>query len=755
METFFVNINVSHRASVSPSVSDDVEVVSECQMAALEGNKVRVPKQSIAAVSSSPPPTAVLNNDQSQRRRKLPSKPSKGPATKRLPKPPSNVPNSKAVQASSSISRSTALQRGRSTGSINTQTSASRLEPRHHSSGNSSHEIPAHPSSPIQQRKPDHKTVSITPRRATRKSSNASAMTPSRSARLPAPPKSSKAQSGVSIVDLSTDIWQHIAQFVVPRDLANVAATSTKMRMIMHSITPTLNAHWRTTSIVLPSTKVAKEEVSGILKAWPHLKFSYECRTATSGTFFSASEKKFVQQSMVPQFSGLHKLTLTECDDFTDVSPLAGVHTMCLNRCNGLVDISPLKNIQTLSLEWCLNILDVSALNNVIDLTIDRCPKVSDLSGLAGGKLQRLTIRKCRNIRSVAGLAHARELTHLTLEQMHNVSDLAPIARVQVLTLDECPSVRDITVVTESVSQVFLRNCRNIRTPANFTALPNVCVDAPRGPGTDGEDDKTLRSRSNSRMMLSNIPATSTSSLPNALSRAESMWSLSSRSSETSMNPEDEFDHVALQSLATIGTGRASIEPDGTPPRCAKYRMSPLSLSNSSGTSSPSSCHGNEDALGARGSSVRVRSDAEDWVQEARALQEATSRDRMLLEQQFNEQRDAIEQQQRLEAYEREIQLREERELAEAEARWHFEEVHIRGADRRRCDSKKREEQRIKAKQAIENKLQQEAAMTREKLLKSKQKVDENRMQRKERIKSLMSRVKSREGSTQRASPVS
>ena len=54
---------------------------------------------------------------------------------------------------------------------------------------------------------------------------------------------------------------------------------------------------------------------------------------------------------------------------------------------------------------------------------------------------------------------------------------------------------------------------------------------------------------------------------------------------------------------------------------------------------------------------------------------QANNRDRVLLEQQLNEQRDAIEQQHRLEAYEQEVRLREERELAEAEARWHFEEV--------------------------------------------------------------------------------
>lgn len=257
----------------------------------------------------------------------------------------------------------------------------------------------------------------------------------------------------------------------------------------MHKVKPTTIAKWLHAVIPLPAARVAKEEVSGnpllpicwmgvchaeslhvswhpsgaksgvlwmpfmlwnnpkaseawiwsvvhntgILKAWPHFQFSYECRNATSGTFFSASEKKFVQQSMVPQFSGLHKLVLTECDDFTDVSPLASVHTLCLNRCNGLVDISPLKSITKLSLEWCLNILDVSCLNNVLDLTIDRCPKVSDLSGLAAGALQRLTIRKCRNVRSLDGLARASNLTHLVLEQMHNVSNLAPVAGVQVL----------------------------------------------------------------------------------------------------------------------------------------------------------------------------------------------------------------------------------------------------------------------------------------------------------------------------------
>ena len=78
----------------------------------------------------------------------------------------------------------------------------------------------------------------------------------------------------------------------------------------------------------------------------------------------------------MPQFAGLDRLSLVECDDVIDLAPLSEVTTVVLNRCNNVVDLRPLAGVRVLTVEWCLNVTHVAGLNKLTELTMERLPKV-------------------------------------------------------------------------------------------------------------------------------------------------------------------------------------------------------------------------------------------------------------------------------------------------------------------------------------------------------------------------------------------
>lgn len=252
MDTFCVNINVSHRASVSPSVSDvaDVAPESRTSQAIAPEHETAPPSSSHASLSKDAVHTHApkVSGTQQQKRRRLPSKPPKGTvlylesyslnvclylsytaycraggATKSLPKPPQSV--TRPTPVTSTTNNTTGLQRGRSASSIQREECTSKLEPKNRSCDTTAAALHQLQKTPPEERKPLPSTVCTTPRRGARKG-GMGVMTPSRSARLPAPPKALKTRIGISVSDLGCDVWQHVS---VQREIEFSAHVGTNM----------------------------------------------------------------------------------------------------------------------------------------------------------------------------------------------------------------------------------------------------------------------------------------------------------------------------------------------------------------------------------------------------------------------------------------------------------------------------------------------------------------------------------------------
>ena len=235
-------------------------------------------------------------------------------------------------------------------------------------------------------------------------------------------------------------VWQGIAVHLEAADLVRVSMTSRKGYKVAHRISETATG----SPIYISEAVVKLEGLATVIEAWSSLSFAYTKKNETAGTFWSEDTNAFINASMLFQCEGLHTLSLVECDDVEDVTPLRKLKNLLLKRCNGVHDVAPLSSIYTLTIERCMRITDVTPLQNVTNLILDRCPKVLDVGQLGRGKLVSLTLRKCRNIRDVSGLGGSN-LHTLILDNMHNVEDvsaLGTLKRLHVRAPQEPPQPR-------------------------------------------------------------------------------------------------------------------------------------------------------------------------------------------------------------------------------------------------------------------------------------------------------------------------
>jgi hypothetical protein len=76
-------------------------------------------------------------------------------------------------------------------------------------------------------------------------------------------------------------------------------------------------------------------------------------------------------------------LTLTQCYNLTDVTPLAGLTHLTICSCPNVTDVSPLANVRYLSLKHCNGVTDVSALGGVQYLDLSCCTGIRDITALS------------------------------------------------------------------------------------------------------------------------------------------------------------------------------------------------------------------------------------------------------------------------------------------------------------------------------------------------------------------------------------
>jgi hypothetical protein len=346
--------------------------------------------------------------------------------------------------------------------------------------------------------------------------------------------------------------------------------------------------------------------------------------------------------------------------------------------------------------------MHVSELTQLVELTVDRCPKLANLTGLQTcTRLQVLTLRKCRNVRSLSGI-ETLGLETLRLEQLHNVSDLSAAAGVGKLLCRDLPAVRDATPVV-NVPDLRFQKCRNIRTPVDLGALAHVQL----------EDCGVMR-----RVSLDD--SSETTSLCSD-SRDETGSLGGGDNAPSIASTDSRFDSIDTDSEG--GPKPLSDDDDRTTPTADNNDQRPTSTIANDGK-------------------VRVRADSKDWIAEARDLQEVRGRQQLAEEQALQARKEEIAREQRLKDFERTEAEVHERDLREAEERFAFEETHIRAAERRRANSVQRIEQQAAAEAAARALVEKSATALHDK----QRKMATDREQRKARVKAMLKRVKTTDG---------
>lgn len=121
-------------------------------------------------------------------------------------------------------------------------------------------------------------------------------------------------------------------------------------------------------------------------------------------------------------FSGLCSLSLSSCQNITDVSALSRLHTLDLSGCVGVTDVSMLGDVYDLDISYNDEIRDVSGLKNVYRLNISACRRITDVSGCE--RVHYLTVSNCEKLHRLGKLYHLRQVRTDDMSRLSDVSEL-------------------------------------------------------------------------------------------------------------------------------------------------------------------------------------------------------------------------------------------------------------------------------------------------------------------------------------------
>lgn len=139
-------------------------------------------------------------------------------------------------------------------------------------------------------------------------------------------------------------------------------------------------------------------------------------------------------------------VVLDGCPGIVDVSPLAACTSVVLCKCPGVVDVAPLANVRELVLSGLPGVERIPTLTGRIhSLSVVACDALDSVEFVAamtdGGSLKRCVVAFCNRVTNVAPLARVDDLT---IHACSAVVDVSPLANVRALTLMRFPVAVDV-----------------------------------------------------------------------------------------------------------------------------------------------------------------------------------------------------------------------------------------------------------------------------------------------------------------------
>lgn len=142
--------------------------------------------------------------------------------------------------------------------------------------------------------------------------------------------------------------------------------------------------------------------------------------------------------------------------DISDVSFFVGVERLVLDNCQNVTDISPLANSSTI-VHLCLSNTQVSDISTLgvgsIPLTsfdLSYCESVTDVSALAGISIVDLNLRGCKGLVDVSTLGSVPTLARLDLRNCDKITDVSMLGGVAFLRLEGCTGITDYSAVPQA-----------------------------------------------------------------------------------------------------------------------------------------------------------------------------------------------------------------------------------------------------------------------------------------------------------------
>eukprot|EP00035_Acanthoeca_spectabilis_P004550 m.104901 g.104901 ORF g.104901 m.104901 type:complete len:408 (+) comp12621_c0_seq3:961-2184(+) len=171
---------------------------------------------------------------------------------------------------------------------------------------------------------------------------------------------------------------------------------------------------------------------------------------------------------------GVEVVNIRDCENVSDVTPLAEARSVTLQRCFNVVDVSPLFRLQALDLTGCTSVEDVAALGEIPQLCLADCVGVTDVSKLI--RVRTLDLSRCVNLRDVSALSSCQSLilagcrlvsnvaalggVHTLDISMTSVTDVSSLGSVYSLTA-RCTEIVDVSALA-TVKYLDLSHCQRL-----------------------------------------------------------------------------------------------------------------------------------------------------------------------------------------------------------------------------------------------------------------------------------------------------
>ena len=252
--------------------------------------------------------------------------------------------------------------------------------------------------------------------------------------------------------EVKTEVENRLSKLVPPRDMTDAQALAAAGELALEHLakgeySDTITAACvRTLALIGGDAALELLEeyandsrpvvIDELIRSWDNFDRETYAKTILSRTLQNMSDlhlKRLPSLDGIHHFPRLTSLTLSDCDQLRDLSPLVGLPQLiflAISRCSQL------------------SVLDLKGLTQLTSLNVSDCSQLSRVSLSDLAQLNLLNLSHCSLLSSIS-LAGLMQLTSLSLSgcsQLRNISPLTDLTHMTSLDLSGCSQLGSITL---------------------------------------------------------------------------------------------------------------------------------------------------------------------------------------------------------------------------------------------------------------------------------------------------------------------